>query len=384
MIYPLRRRDKSGMQSAERVLPSTRWALTILAALWVLVPATVIAACVLPSPVALIGPGPIEPVEPLIKVEGTSYEPGGHLYLAPVRVSPDPRLGQYLLAQLRPDIEAAAKSQVIPTFPGREEFQKLSQRLLEESQTIAQIVALRQAGYEVKVDSADVEVVAVAPGTPAVSKLRAGDVIEAANGEDIHTTAELVSIVQGRLTGEPVALRIRREGHWLTVVLPAQRGPVDTEGPVLGVLAITTGLEYRAPINIELEAGPLNGGPSAGLIYALGVYNALVTEDITRGHKIAGAGTLRLNGAVGPVDAIQLKVRAAEEAGAEYFLTPAEESAAARSAAQDIKVIPVHTFEEALTALRQIDASAGNPRAVPASGDTTLAHRFLPGHLDLP
>ena len=362
------------MPSSEREVRSARSTLVVLGVLFLLLPTVVVAACVLPSPAALMAPGPVEPVEPLIRVEGTSYEPEGHLYLTTVRLALEPRLGQYVLARLQPDVEAVAKTEVMPAGLSREEFQKLGQRLLGESQSIAQVVALREAGYDVQVGDPEVEVIAILPGSPAASRLRVGDRIEAVNGESIDTAAELVNLIQSCVTGEPVSLRIRRDGEMVTVTIPSLRGPLDNQGPVLGVVALTTGFDYRSPVDVRIESGRVTGGSSAGLVYALGVYNALVTEDITRGRKIAGTGTIRLNGTVGPVGGVKLKVRAAEDAGAEYFLVAAEDAAAARAAARDMKVLPVRSFQEALAALRQIGSESGpGPRVVPASGDVTLA-----------
>jgi Lon-like protease len=360
------------MQSLDRGTPSARSALFVLGLVVFFVPGLVLAGYMLPSPVALVAPGPVEPVASLIRIEGSSYESDGRLYVTTVRVATQPRIGQYLLARLQTDVEIVSKSDVISPLLNLDEFQKLSQRLLEESKSISEVVALRQAGFDVPLNQAHVQVVTTTGGSSA--KLQPGDIIEAIDGEEIETTCELVSIVHDRLTGEPLSLRIRRADQWLTVTVPTVRGPVDTEGPVLGVLAVTNGLDYHTPLDIKIESGQASGGPSAGLMYALGVYNALVTEDITHGRSIAGTGTLRLNGAVGSVGGISLKVRAAEGAGAEYFLVPDADAVAARSAAREIKILPVHTFQDALDALHRIgEEGERGPRIVPASGDTTLA-----------
>ena len=359
---------------SERGLCSTRRALVALGALFLLLPATILAAYVLPSPVALMAPGPVEPLDSLIRVESSSYEPSGHLYLTTVRLIVQPRLGQYLLAQLQPDVEVVARGEALPSFLSHEEYRKLSQRLLEESQSVAQVVALRQAKCAVKVGNPRVTVVSTAPGTPAAEQLRPGDEILSADGEQVDTTTDLVAIVHQRVAGEPVKLNLLRNHEQLTVTLPTLPGPLDSEGPVLGVVAVTTGLDFKSPMDIKIESGPVAGGPSAGLMYALGVYNAVVTEDITRGHRIAGTGTLRLNGMVGPVDGVELKVRAAEQAGADYFLVPVENAAVARAAASTIKIVPVGSFQEALNAVRQIGVDTShNPRVVPARTDLTLA-----------
>jgi PDZ domain-containing protein len=355
--------------------PAARRAFIGLGVLVFLLPLGIIAGYVLPAPGALVAPAALEPVEGLITVGKATAEPAGHLYLATLRLNAEPCLGQYLLASLQSDVEVVPKSRVRPASLDAGEFQRLSQRLLSESLRIAEVVALRKAGARVSVEEAEVQVLATVPGTPADANLRPGDLIESVDGETIRAAAELVSIVHGRLSGEPVSLRIRRDGRVRTVTLPAMHGPLDAEGPVLGAVVASSGLQYKAPLAIEVDSGPLSGGPAAGLMYALGIYNALVTEDITRGYRIAGTGTLRLNGKVGSVDGIALKVRAAEEAGIDYFLAPTDNAPAARAAARDMEIIPVGSFDEALNALRQIDGpSEPGLQVVPARGDTTLAY----------
>lgn len=362
------------VQGSERTPFPSRPALFVFGMLVFLLPLAIVAGYALPAPAALVAPAALEPVEGLIKVNGASSEPEGHFYLSTLRLTAEPRLGQYLLARLQSDVEVVPRSEVWSPLVDRAEFQQLSQQLLVESQFIAEVVALRKAGAEVKVGAAKVVVVSTLPGTPAELELRAGDVIEAVDGETISAAAELVSIARSHLSGELLSLRVRRQGRPRFATLPTQHGPLDTEGPVLGLVVMTTGLDYQAPISIEIDSGHLSGGPGAGLMYALGVYNALATEDITRGRRIAGSGTLRLSGKVGPVDGIALKAQAAEQGGAEYFLAPADNAAAARATAREMAVIPVHTFEEALAALSAIGSDEGpGMHAIPAGGDTTLA-----------
>ncbi|HOG48151.1 MAG TPA: PDZ domain-containing protein [Anaerolineae bacterium] len=348
--------------------------LIALGVLLALLALAIVAGWVLPGPAALMAPAALQPVEGLITVDGASAEPAGHFYLSTLHLSSRPRLGQYLLARLQSDVEAVPRSQVLPPTLDEAEFQRQRQRLLTESQCIAEIVALRQAKAPVTVHDAEVRVVATIAGTPAALELQPGDVIEAVDGETVRAAAELVSLVQGHVTGEPLTLRVNRSGRTRSVTLPALRGPLDTEGPVLGTVLATAGLSYQAPVSIGLEAGQLPGGPSSALMYALGVFNALVPEDITRGYRIAGTGTLRLNGTVGPVDGVRLKVWAAEQAGAEYFLAPADDAAAANAAARSIKIISVRSFGDAVSALRKIDMNdSPGLQIVPARGDTTLA-----------
>ncbi|MGQ9681657.1 MAG: PDZ domain-containing protein [Anaerolineae bacterium] len=347
--------------------------LATMGLLMVVVPMVIAGGYLLPSPAALLLPAPAEALDSLIRVEGAAYQSQGRLYVTAVRPLQDPRLGQYLLARLQPDVVMLPRESLeVPGLSSEEQLQ-ISQRLLRESCSIAEVVALRQANRDVRLPDAAVQVVRILPGSPAADVVRPGDVIESAGGERVQTSAELVSIVQEKLEGEGLTLRLRRGRRYETVTVPVTLGPLDADGPVLGLVVATSGFDFRAPVDIAVSPGPISGGTPGGLMYALGIYNALVTEDITRGRRIAGTGSLRLDGAVGPVAGVALKVRAAEDAGAEVFLAPLENEAAARAAAQDIKIIPVRTFRQALAAIRQLDSGGSNPRTVPASRDTTLA-----------
>jgi PDZ domain-containing protein len=75
---------------------------------------------------------------------------------------------------------------------------------------------------------------------------------------------------------------------------------------------------------------------------------------LTGGRKIAGTGTINLDGSVGPIGGVEQKVAAAEAAGAEYFLSPVQNYDDARAAAQHIKVVSIATAEQAIAFLRSL------------------------------
>ena len=99
------------------------------------------------------------------------------------------------------------------------------------------------------------------------------------------------------------------------------------------------GVDVQLPFPVQIVPEKIVGGPSAGLMFTLAVYNAVTPTDITGGRKIAGTGTISLDGTVGPIGGVQQKVAAAEAAGAEYFLSPVENYDDARAVAQQIKVV---------------------------------------------
>jgi PDZ domain-containing protein len=131
--------------------------------------------------------------------------------------------------------------------------------------------------------------------------------------------------------------------------------PGSADGaPRIGISIETAGLAYDLPFPVQITPKKIAGGPSAGLMFTLTVYDLLTEEDLTGGRKIAGTGTIDINGNVGPIGGVQQKVAAAERAGAEYFLCPAQNYADAVAVAKEIEVVQVTTAEEAIEFLKSL------------------------------
>lgn len=152
-------------------------------------------------------------------------------------------------------------------------------------------------------------------------------------------------------------LTVRRDG---TTILPrVTLGRSEQQpGPVLGVAISTVGFDIDLPFPVQVDAGRI-GGPSAGLLMALTVYDLADVGDLTRGRIIAGTGTIDAQGNVGPVGGVEQKIEAAVDARAQIFLAPVGEAEQARAAAGDrLQVIGVTTLDDAigaLKALRRVD-----------------------------
>jgi PDZ domain-containing protein len=177
-----------------------------------------------------------------------------------------------------------------------------------------------------------------------------GDVIVEADGQRVATANDLVVLIQAHRPGERVGLRLRRGEEERVVEVPLGESPDEPGRARAGLIVLTHLYDYELPREVNLQTKDI-GGPSAGLMFALGVYNAVAPTDITKGHKIAGTGTISTDGKVGPVGGVKYKVTAAERAGAEIFLAPQENLEEAKKQARTIRVVPVRTFKEALAAL---------------------------------
>jgi PDZ domain-containing protein len=218
-----------------------------------------------------------------------------------------------------------------PASVDEKQYQKLLVSMMDESKVAAKVVGLRAAGYEVKITGQGAQVQEVAETSRATGILQAGDVIIGANGQPIATADDLIALLRTRRAGETLELQVKRGEETLTLPVP------------LGESRRTTrpGADRRRradpPLRVSAAArgqSPDQGRRRAerGLMFSLGVYNAVTDDDITRGHKIAGTGTISTDGTVGAVGGVKYKVLAAEKAGAEVFLVPQDNTAEAQQA----------------------------------------------------
>ena len=127
----------------------------------------------------------------------------------------------------------------------------------------------------------------------------------------------------------------------------------------------TAQFDVQLPFPVEIETTNV-GGASAGLMFALGVLDGVTDGLLTRGYAVAGTGTIRADGDVGPIGGAAQKVVAAERAGAQVFLVPQENYAEARQAASTIRVAAVDRFADAVTYLCDLEPLPSAAPALPA------------------
>lgn len=312
--------------------------------------ALVICLALVELPLFAEAPGRARSVLPLIDVDGTTtYESDGRLLLTTVNVG---RLNAFeaLTAWLDPQTDVIPEHDVIPPGQSDEEYERAARSQMDGSKVAAVAVALELLTDYPDEHGPGVIVQAVLGGAPADGRLFPGDLITHVNGSPLADLAQLREAVEASADGGLITLTVRplEGGDAASVeVRPARLEGVDR--PAIGVAIVE-----NFPFEINIQSGAI-GGPSAGLMWALGVFDTLTPEDLTSGRAIAGTGTVDLDGRVGRIGGVRMKVIGAEEAGAEVFLVPRDDFAAARGAGEAIEVVPVSSVEEAL---RFLDASA--------------------------
>ena len=231
----------------------------------------------------------------------------------------------------------------------------------------AAAVGLSAAGLPAEITGDGAAVIQTQAGTPADGVLESGDIILAINGDAVTDEGDLRTLVEGLPLDQLATLKIKRRGDIVEVSVT----PAEYEGQkILGVLPQTDNPRVTLPVSVEVAAGAI-GGPSAGLMIALTVYDQVLPGvDVARGRTVAGTGSIDGDGRVGPIGGAGLKVLAAERAGADVFLAPAGNYAEAieflpEGSAMD--VVSVKTFEDAREALgeKPAEGSPGSWAACP-------------------
>lgn len=303
----------------------------------------------------VVSPSRAVDLSQLIVVENADEDDRGVFYLVTV-TQQRASLIMALYGLLHPYMELNPMERVIPMDMDESEYRQLLAENMIESQHLAQVVALRRAGYQVDIVSEGVEVVGFLDNAPAAGFLLEGDKIISIDGNPVHLATEVPLLVQDRVVGADVAMLISRDDHDILLFVPTGAHPEDDLMPFLGIFIRTMPWEPIIPINITMDTGRISG-PSAGLMFVLEIMNQVLPEDLTAGRAIAGTGTIDMNEKVGRVGGVVQKVVAAERAGAEYFLVPPGNYGEVKNITRNIVIVPVENLEEALEFLSTLEQS---------------------------
>jgi PDZ domain-containing protein len=267
-------------------------------------------------PVVALSPGPAEDVISRTKVQGGArvYDSSGKLYLTSVGIDDDIRFFEAILDLANRDVQLRPRRLIFPEGESDQQVHQQNAADMDQSKLLATVVALRLAGHEV--DPAGVEVVDVRHGAPADGKLQPGDRLERADGRPITNIRELQALIRGHRPGETLALGVKRGDADVPVRVAIG---LDDGQPRIGV--VLREVYGRLPIQVTIDTEDI-GGPSAGLMFALSIYDKLTPGDLTRGLRIAGTGQVTEDGSVVPIGGIAEKLVGARRQGATVFLLP--------------------------------------------------------------
>ncbi len=319
-------------------------------------------------PYVVMSPGPATNIlgkvdgKPLLSIEGAPTDPtSGSLDFTTVSVDGGPgvRVTVYDLAQawLSGSQEILPEEQVFPPEQTEQDAQEEGAAEMAGSQSVATATALRAVGKQVP----EMVVVSGVPdGSPSKGILQPDDVFVSVDGDPASSSDAVRAAVQRHKPGDTFPVVVRRDGKEQTVT--AKTGEVDGRT----VMGVGLRLDYDLPVDVTLRTGNV-GGPSAGLMFSLAIYDALTPGELTGGKNIAGTGTMDDDGVVGPIGGIRQKLIGARRAGADFFLAPADNCDEVKGNVPDgLQVVKVATFDEGVAAVR--DIGTGKAASLPTCG----------------
>ena len=258
----------------------------------------------------------------------------------------------YLWSMVNDSYDLYPREVILPDGVTPQELSEISIQNMRTSENVAIAVALKNLGFDITSKGDGVAVVGILDDSPVRDKLKKGDLLISINNKSISTATEFISTLRTYSIGETISIGLMREVDEIKKNLSIETTlieHVEYEGePMVGFLATTVNQRFDFPFEIDIKTGNV-GGPSAGLMMALNVYNNLTQDDITNSLIIAGTGTIEIDGSVGPVGGIRQKVIAAKRAGSQLILVPtANFKEASPFSTDETAIVAVDSFEEAL------------------------------------
>ena len=308
----------------------------------------------LPTNLGMEAPGPTASVASMVHVPPEHlHESKGQLILTTVIPQAPIVIGEWLYAKTDPAIQITAAKNIVPEHTSPQEVARQGVSDLLQSEQTASVVGLQLAGFKASVVNVGATIAAISPASHANGVLLPGDEITSVDGTPVNAPDDISTVLASHAGSATVTLGVRRDGEDKTFDVPLYKDSA-TGRMLIGISVAPTSQKVDMPFPVSITPEKVAGGPSAGLMFTLAVYDALTNGDLTGGHKIAGTGTIDLDGNVGAIGGVQQKVAAAEQAGAQYFLVPKDNYADARAVAGKIKVVQVGTAKEAIAFLQSL------------------------------
>lgn len=294
-----------------------------------------------------VAPGPARAVQPLIRFDDRQrFESQGNFVMTSVSFTQLTGIGM-LLAWLDPDRAIVARQVLYPDGENVQQERERAISQMDSSKLDAAAVVMRELEGYPKEHGRGVLVEGVQPGCAADGELFPGDRILSIDDVAVDTYAEARRAIRSAASGDTLTFDLSVDGTPETARLV--REPCGgSKRPLVGVAMINS-----FPFDVSISSGDI-GGPSAGLMWALGLYDLLTPGDLTGGRTIAGTGQIAVDGTVIPIDGVQEKIAAAADAGATVFLVPMGNLKAARAGGDHgLELVPVSSFDDALAYLEQ-------------------------------
>lgn len=339
--------------------PLSRRYTTMLVAGLSLIALTLV-ALLLPMPYVTMKPGPVFntlgdfDTKPMFTFgDGVkTYPTTGTLDFTTVsvtRANSHVTLGGAISGFFDKNVAVVPKSLIYPKGESEKSSTQESAAQLDSSKDSSRVAALRAAGYTV---TGQPVIAGIVKNGAAVGKLRTGDIVEAVDGVKLTTDEALVKAVGAHQPGDTIRVTFSRDGKVQTASIVTKP---DADNPKLPRIGVTLGTKYHYPFAVDNNVGRSIGGPSAGTMFALAIYDRLTPGSLTAGRRIAGTGEMETDGTVAPIGGIRQKMAGAHRGGAQIFLVPAGNCAEATDGDDfGMELVKISTLKDAISSLEAL------------------------------
>ncbi|CAL9625909.1 putative protein YlbL [Actinosynnema sp. ALI-1.44] len=310
-------------------------------------------------PYVALGPGPT--YDTLSQVNGAdvvhierqqTFPTNGTLTMTTVSLTDDVSLFGALGLWVSGRYALAPREEFFRPGESEQEVRDQNVKAFQDSQTSAEVAALRYLQYPMKVVAAE-----VTKGSAADNVIQPNDRLLAVNGKEVAQYEDVRTALEGTKPGDQVDITFQRESARQTARVTLGKQD-DRQNGFLGVLPVD-----RADVDFDIKISLSDvGGPSAGLLFALSIVDKLTPGELNGGQSVAGTGEIDDKGNVGRIGGITFKMVAAHEAGAKTFLVPAGNCDEAKQhAPEGMKLVKVEKLADAVSSLEAINAGRDFP-----------------------
>ncbi len=260
----------------------------------------------------------------------------------------------YLLAKILPSWDITPKEDV--TLNNKETDTDVTKRdkiFLNDANVNAISVSYTKANKKIEITDTYNYIIYIDENSK--TDLQVGDIITKLDNTNIGDLSDIRNIVSNHNVGDVLNIEYIRNNKKHSGTCEV----IEKENVKQIGIGVQASYKYKTDPKIALKFSDNESGPSGGLLLALSIYNNLVEEDITNGLKIAGTGTIDLNGNVGSIGGVKYKLKGAVNSKADVFIVPNGENyneaiKLQKSNNYKIKIIGVSTFDEALKKLQEM------------------------------
>ena len=309
-------------------------------------------------PYVITGPGSADPIHSRVET-GHQLDQKGQFLFVTVSSRSKPNAFSLLYAKLNPKLDIQTEEKATGGRTNMEAYRNLLAWMRDSSENIALVSAYNAMGKKIDYEEQGVIVVSFLPGSKArEGGLQEGDIITHIDGQDTSKFESFVKYISGKKPGDVVEVSGKRGESTFKATLTLIQ--LDDGRTGIGFQRDLV-LKVTPPDPVKFDFNDI-GGPSAGLMMTLEIISQLTDEDLTRGYKIAGTGTISMDGAVGQIGGINYKLMAADNEDAEYFLVPYSGDLSNWKLAEETvkkynlspKLVKIATLDEAVKFLKEL------------------------------